>query len=1053
MRRVVVTGLGAVTPLGVGVRHTWNRLIAGHSGIVSVAGLEPQKRWRELTSTVAGVVPKNANNSDEVGLWRADDWLCASDQRRMSTFSQYAMAAAEMALTDAAWKPEKEADLQETGVCLGSGIGNLEELYKTSLAFDNGGYKKVSPLFVPQILINLAAGHISMKYGFQGPNHAATTACTTGAHSIGDASRFIAYGDADVMVAGGAESCIHPLTFAGFGRSRSLSTAFNADPASSCQHAKARGAHIYAEVKGYGCSGDAHHMTAPRENGSGAFLAMKRALKHAGIKPHQVDYINAHATGTAIGDAAEAAAIRSIMLGEEGYLEESQVAASSTKGSIGHLLGAAGAIEAVFSILAITENTLPPTMNLHDPTIEPKFNLVPLQAQEKKSGKLGPCHAARSTDLYRSPSTYQYTEYIKVHDKDNDESHEFSDWEQPSTHNAEFEEGEEHERLLDPNIPDDDDIELHELGPGRTTSFDSEAAAKANEEDSPYEEVRAAVRNFDEDLPCSTIRAWTIGLSLTFVGAALNTLFSLRAPSIGIGPLIAQIIAWVMGRLWERVVPDKQITLFGVTCDLNPGPFNIKEHSIIVVMASVSFSVAYATDIILAQLVFYKQNFGIIFQLLIVVSTQSLGYGIAGIMRKFLVYPASMIWPDTLVGIALMNAMYETHYIKDSSIIGGSMSRYRWFGLVALVSCVYYFIPGFFAQFLSVTAVATWFAPQNAVVNQIFGGITGLSLIPITFDWTQVAGYIGSPLIVPCLPSLLSIIHQVRALVHGISVLALSLIAVLFYPTNLKCFKTYGFITMSQALRFVSDLKFGHYMKIPPRTMFMAQVVATTISCFIQVIVLNFALNNIDGVCDITQPQRFTCPGGRTFFSASVIWGLIGPARVFSPGQIYSGLLLFFVVGAVTPVIIYFAAKRYPHSPIKYLMAPLIFGGAGSIPPATPLNYLSWGIVGYIFQFVIKKRHFRWWRRLNYLTSAGLDLGLALGTLIIFFAFTLHDINPPQWWGNTVVATTLDYQGKAVQAVLPPGETCSRILASTLNVKAHPGLYHPRYLKGPEGRA
>lgn len=248
---------------------------------------------------------------------------------------------------------------------------------------------------------------------------------------------------------------------------------------------------------------------------------------------------------------------------------------------------------------------------------------------------------------------------------DNDESHEFSDWEQPSTHNAEFEEGEEHERLLDPNIPDDDDIELHELGPGRTTSFDSEAAAKANEEDSPYEEVRAAVRNFDEDLPCSTIRAWTIGLSLTFVGAALNTLFSLRAPSIGIGPLIAQIIAWVMGRLWERVVPDKQITLFGVTCDLNPGPFNIKEHSIIVVMASVSFSVAYATDIILAQLVFYKQNFGIIFQLLIVVSTQSLGYGIAGIMRKFLgelkfktiqdrsltfcciVYPASMIWPDT----------------------------------------------------------------------------------------------------------------------------------------------------------------------------------------------------------------------------------------------------------------------------------------------------------------------------------------------------------------------------------------------------------------------
>lgn len=232
---------------------------------------------------------------------------------------------------------------------------------------------------MPQILINLAAGHISMKYGFQGPNHAVTTACTTGAHSIGDASRFIAFGDADVMVAGGAESCIHPLTFAGFGRSRSLSTAFNDDPPSSCrpfelqrngfvvaegaamlvleelQHAKARGAPIYAELKGYGTSGDAHHMTAPREDGRGAFLAMKKALKNSKIKPSQVDYINAHATGTSIGDAAEAFAIRSLMCGEEGYADESQVTVSSTKGSIGHLLGAAGAIEALFAILAISE--------------------------------------------------------------------------------------------------------------------------------------------------------------------------------------------------------------------------------------------------------------------------------------------------------------------------------------------------------------------------------------------------------------------------------------------------------------------------------------------------------------------------------------------------------------------------------------------------------------------------------------------------------------------------------------------------------------------------
>ncbi|KAI0883609.1 putative 3-oxoacyl--synthase [Annulohypoxylon maeteangense] len=405
MRRVVITGLGAITPLGVGARHSWSRLIAGHSGIVSIAGFKPEKKWRELTSTVAGIVPKSGTGE---GQWRPDDWLSATDQRRMSAFTQYAVAATEMALADAAWKPKKQEALESTGVCLGSGIGNLDDIYATSLAYEQDGYKKVSPLFVPKILINMAAGHIAMRYGFQGPNHTATTACTTGAHSIGDASRFIAFGDADVMVAGGAESCIHPLTFAGFGRSRSLSTAFNDDPSSSCrpfdrqrngfvvsegaavvileelEHAKARGARIYAELKGYGSSGDAYHMTAPREDGSGAYLSMKKALKHAGIKPRQVDYINAHATSTLVGDIAEAHAIRSLMIGEEGYSNESHVAVSGTKGSVGHLLGAAGAIEAIFSILAITENILPPTLNLIEPDVEPKFNLVPLKAQEKK---------------------------------------------------------------------------------------------------------------------------------------------------------------------------------------------------------------------------------------------------------------------------------------------------------------------------------------------------------------------------------------------------------------------------------------------------------------------------------------------------------------------------------------------------------------------------------------------------------------------------------------------------------------------------------------------
>ncbi|KAJ0168095.1 3-oxoacyl-[acyl-carrier-protein] synthase, mitochondrial [Colletotrichum tanaceti] len=406
MRRVVVTGLGAISPFGVGVRNTWNRLLAGESAITSVANLEPRSRWKDLTSTVAGVVPSHGPGPEH---WRPGDWLDVTEQRRMSKFAQYAVACAEMAMKDAGWQPQSQVDLETTGVCLGSGIGNLEEIYEASLAFNQQGYRKVSPLFVPKILINLAAGHISMKYGLQGPNHAVTTACTTGAHSIGDAMRFIAFGDADVMVAGGTESCIHPLTFAGFGRARSLSTAYNNDPHASCrpfdrdrngfvvsegsavmvleelEHAKARGANIYAEVRGYGCSGDAHHMTAPREDGHGAFRAMKLALKNAGVRPAEVSYINAHATGTQVGDAAEAAAIRRVMTGSEGYPDESQVTVSSTKGAIGHLLGAAGAIEALIAVLSVAENIVPPTLNLENPNVGGSMNLVPLQAQAKQA--------------------------------------------------------------------------------------------------------------------------------------------------------------------------------------------------------------------------------------------------------------------------------------------------------------------------------------------------------------------------------------------------------------------------------------------------------------------------------------------------------------------------------------------------------------------------------------------------------------------------------------------------------------------------------------------
>ncbi|KAF2730676.1 3-oxoacyl-synth [Polyplosphaeria fusca] len=386
MRKVVVTGLGLVTPLGIGVRRTWQRLIEGHCGIVGIK--ERGERFAVLPSQVAGVVPQGSKDDD---AWDAKKLLRPGDERKMARFAQYAMVASEEALKDADWMPKHEEDLEATGVYIGSGIGSLDDVYETTVSYEKGGYKKVSPLFVPRLLINLAAGHVSMRFGFKGPNHAATTACTTGAHSIGDAARLIQFGDADVMIAGGAESCIHPLAIAGFARARSLATAWNDKPQESSrpfdrdragfvigegagvvvleelEHAKKRGAKIYAQVAGYGLSSDAYHMTAPREDGQGPLLAMKHALRHAGIKPNVVDYINAHATSTLLGDAAENRAIKDLLLGEEGKQRAEDINISSTKGAIGHLLGAAGSVEAIFTILGLHHNILPPTLNLHNP--------------------------------------------------------------------------------------------------------------------------------------------------------------------------------------------------------------------------------------------------------------------------------------------------------------------------------------------------------------------------------------------------------------------------------------------------------------------------------------------------------------------------------------------------------------------------------------------------------------------------------------------------------------------------------------------------------------
>ena len=551
-----------------------------------------------------------------------------------------------------------------------------------------------------------------------------------------------------------------------------------------------------------------------------------------------------------------------------------------------------------------------------------------------------------------------------------------------------------------------------------------------------------------------------------------------------------------------------------------------------------------------------------------------------------------MIWPSNLVSTSVFYALHDHSKTDPLKSNGWSISRYRFFFYVAIGSFVWYWFPGYLAQFLSVFAFVTWIKPNSVVINQLFGGWTGVSLIPITFDWTQVTGYIFSPLVAPWhaiansligifvfwwlttiglhysghwyadylpisdsssydntgsvynvskiltpqytldlakykaySPLFLSttfsltyglsfatiaavVVHT--AIFHGediyarlrasktdeedihtrmmrkypeapdwwygallIIMLAISFTTILAYPTHLAwwafivaivialvwtipigivqattniqiglnvftefiisymqpgnpmsmmLFKTYGYITMLQGIFFVQDLKLGHYMKVPPRTMFSAQVVATIWSCFVQIAVLEWALGTIKDVCKPHQANHFTCPGGRVFFNASIIWGVIGAQRIFSPGSIYSSLLWFWLVGALTPVVIYIGARMFPKSNIRLLSAPIIFGGTGQIPPATPLNYLSWGIIGWFFNKFIKNRYRGWWMRFNYLTSAGLDVGLALATIVIILALNFTNTAAPSWWGNDAPAQTMDYLNTAVQKTVPDGE-------------------------------
>ncbi|KAK7204426.1 OPT oligopeptide transporter protein-domain-containing protein [Myxozyma melibiosi] len=727
---------------------------------------------------------------------------------------------------------------------------------------------------------------------------------------------------------------------------------------------------------------------------------------------------------------------------------------------------------------------------------------------------------------------------------------------------------------FDPNAPTGDDP---------IDTKDDKYAVETELEDSPYPEVRAAVPNVDDSsMPVNTIRMWVLGLILSTVGSSLNMFFSMHSPAFTLTPFVVSIIAWPLGRAWDLIMPD--ISIFGLK--LKDGRFNVKEHAMITVMSNVSFGggAAYSTDIFLSMTQYYDIHFGWGFMIVTTIATQCIGFSVGGLFRRILVYPGSMIWPSNLVTATFLTNIHKN---DNFPVSGWKISRLRLFNIIFGCGFLYYWFPGYLAQFLSYFGWITWIRPNNVVLNQVFGVATGMGLMPITFDWNQIAGYIGSPLVPPFfatanialsmliifwiivpavhftntwygkyLPmsdsstydryqssynvsrilnadltfnedaykdysplfmsttfamsyglSFASITATVMhtALFHGkeimfywkksrnakpdihmklmskyketpdwwfgvvfLVVLALSIVSVRVWDTDLPVwalilalilafvmtapigtiqaitnlqvglnvltefivgymlpgrpiammlFKTFGYITMSQALYFVSDMKLGHYMKVPPRTMFWGQCICTIWTSIVQVATMQWALGSITDVCSSTQPSHFTCPNAKVFFNASVIWGVIGPQRIFSHGMIYYGLLFFFVAGFVLPIITWLIVKWKPKSIAKYINWPVFFTGTGLIPPATPYNYASFCLVGFFFNYYLKRKYFAWWAKYNYTISAGLDIGLAAGSLLVFLTTALTNTDAPSWWGNNVL-NTVDYNGEAIQVLV-----------------------------------
>ncbi|KAF8452243.1 OPT oligopeptide transporter [Boletus edulis BED1] len=766
--------------------------------------------------------------------------------------------------------------------------------------------------------------------------------------------------------------------------------------------------------------------------------------------------------------------------------------------------------------------------------------------------------------------------------------------------------------------PKEDHVVLTQLADFDDPNIDEEnAIVGVLEDDSPYPEVRSAVANTDDpSIPSSTLRVWVLGLVFAVLLSGLNQFFFFRYPSVNISGYVAVLISLPFGRAWAALVPNWRI--FGVS--LNPGPFTIKEHVLMMIMSTVGSGSAYATDIIAVQrmaarsahypnciysdpLILYSPTVALVDLIRTHVSIapmrlthdlNTLQTNGCGILRRFLVQPPSMIWPANLVTCALFNTLHSQSYVGMGT--RGGISRERFFLYAWIAGICWYFVPGYLFQALSYFSWVCWIAPNNIVVNQLFGYVHGLGMSLITFDWAQIS-YIGSPLATPFwaeaniaagfvfllwflapilyytntwysqyLPmssrgsydntgsaynvsriinadasfnltayeeysplflsmtfaisyglsfasitatlshSFLFFRKQIMAqsrrslreqpdiharlmakykevpewwyailfvlmVVFGIVLIEvwhtefpvwaffLSLAIAFFYvipigmiqaitnqqvglnvitelvvgyalpgrPIAMMMFKTWGYISMAQALSFASDFKLGHYMKVPPRSMFWAQVVATIVAGTVQLGVQAWMFSNIPEICTPKQKDGFICPSTEVFGTASIIWGVIGPMRMFNPGQIYGALIYWFLIGVICPAIAYVIHLKWPHSFIRYVNFPVIFSGLAAIPPATAMNYVPWVIVGFVFNYVIRRRYFAWWIKYNYVLSAALDSGVTFSIILIFFMLqypkngTIGLTTVQTWWGNTVFSTTADGLGLPYKQVPASG--------------------------------